>query len=432
MASLIFPYLNKIMKMKVFFGVKFLRLICPSIILAAFFAGALSFLAPGPGAFAAEKPKKVYKIRFGTITPAGTPWAIVALDLLIPVARDITGGRIRIIPYTAGVMGNDLEILEKINRGEAEACGCTAPGIFDVAPEFSVFSIPFLFSSFEEVDYVLNHIKPEIDRILETKGFVRAAFVDAGFYHLYSKLDPSSLEKIRRQKIGNFWGTFELTTLKALGIEPIPLNLARATPQMLSGEIDGTIAPGSGVLALQVFPMLKYMVEQPFCYNPAAGLFSKKALDRISEQIRNDPEEFRNLKADFERFQKETDPEKYLDHLGLPKEARKTGRNVVDFALKQKLQSPEEVIPMVFSIMRQAETSWSDMLIDFENQTQDGFVRRGMKIVRLNDDDMKIFQELSRKLQDDLAGKLYPREFLDEILQLKKEFSEKALQDIFK
>jgi len=54
-----------------------------------------------------------------------------------------------------------------------------------------------------------------------------------------------------------------------------------------------------------------------------------------------------------------------------------------------------------------------------------------MKPVRLSDADMKSFLELSQKLQEELVGKLYPREFLDKILELKKEFNEKALQDIF-
>ncbi|MCX5867227.1 MAG: hypothetical protein NT009_07060 [Proteobacteria bacterium] len=79
-----------------------------------------------------------------------------------------------------------------------------------------------------------------------------------------------------------------------------------------------------------------------------------------------------------------------------------------------------------------AEKNWSQILRIFEEQTQQGFIRRGMKPVRLSDADIKYFQELSQKLREDLAGKLYPRELLDEILQLKKEFSEKALQEIYK
>lgn len=86
----------------------------------------------------------------------------------------------------------------------------------------------------------------------------------------------------------------------------------------------------------------------------------------------------------------------------------------------------------VLKTTRMAEKNWSQILRIFEEQTQQGFIRRGMKPVRLSDADIKYFQELSQKLREDLAGKLYPRELLDEILQLKKEFSEKALQEIYK
>ena len=387
--------------------------------------------ALGAGVFAAEKPKKVYEIRMGTLAPAGTPWTI-AVGLIAPIIRDYTGGRIKIIPITSGLMGNDLEVLDKIRRDQLEGCGCNAAGLFEVAPELSVLSLPFLFSSYEEVEYVLNHLRPEIDRILESKGFARGAFVDAGFYFFYSRLDPSSLDKIRRQKTGSFWGKFELLTLKAIGIDPIPLNLAEITADIKGEKFDGTLAPASGVLGVQAYSFFRYFVEQPFYYTPCAAIFSRKTFDRIESGLRKDPEEFQRLKADFEHFQRSISPNDYLRHQGVTdRSIWQMGQEVFAWLQGQELKSPGDLAPLVLNTTRLAEKNWGSLLRAFEEQTQEGFVRRGMKTVRLSDADMKYFLELSRKLQDDLAGKLYPRKFLDQILQLKKEFNEKALQEIY-
>ncbi|MCX5858859.1 MAG: TRAP transporter substrate-binding protein DctP [Proteobacteria bacterium] len=388
-------------------------------------------LIPGPGVFAAEKPQKVYEIPMGTLAPAGTPWTI-AVGLIAPIIRDYTGGRIKIIPITSGLMGNDIEVLEKIRQDRLEGCGCNAAGLFEVAPELSVLSLPFLFSSFDEVEYVLNHLRPEIDRILESKGFARGAFVDAGFYFFYSRLDPSSLEKIRRQRTGSFWGSFELLTLKAIGIDPIPLNLAEITADIKAEKFDGTLAPASGVLGVQAYSFFRYFVEQPFYYTPCAAIFSRKTFDRIESGLRKDPEEFQRLKADFEHFKRSTSPNDYLRHQGVTdRSIWQMGQEVFTWLQGQELKSPEDLAPLVLNTTRMAEKNWGSLLRAFEEQTQQGFVRRGMKPVRLSDADMKSFQELSRMLQDNLVGKRYPREFLDQILQLKKEFSEKALQEIY-
>ena len=393
--------------------------------------GGFLLFAPGSPALASASVAKVYEIRMGTLAPAGTPWT-VAVGLIAPIIRDYTGGRIKIIPLTSGLMGNDIEVLEKIRQDQLEGCGCNAAGLFEVAPELSVLSLPFLFSSFDEVEYVLNHLRPEIDRILESKGFARGAFVDAGFYFFYSRLDPSSLDKIRRQRTGSFWGSFELITLKAIGIDPIPLNLAEITADIRGEKFDGTLAPASGVLGVQAYSFFRYFVEQPFYYTPCAAIFSRKTFDRIESGLRKDPGEFLRLKADFENFKRHISPDDYLRHQGVTdKSIWQMGEKVFSWLQGQELKSPGDLAPLVLNTTRMAEKNWGGLLRNFEEQTQQGFIRRGMKPVRLSDEDIKYFIELSRKLQEDLAGKLYPREFLDKILQLKKEFDEKTLQEIY-
>lgn len=416
------------MNRKIFSGNKPLGFLPLSLLLAVFLSLLFTF---EPGVSAAEKPQKVYEIRMGTLAPAGTPWTI-AVGLIAPIIRDYTGGRIKIIPLTSGLMGNDLEVLDKIRRDQLEGCGCNSAGLFEVAPELSVLSLPFLFSSYEEVEYVLNHLRPEIDRILESKGFLRGAFVDAGFYFLYSRLDPSSLDKIRRQKIGSFWGKFELITLKAIDINPLPLNLAEITSDLQGERFDGTLAPASGVLGVMAYLYFKYVVEQPFYYTPCSAIFSKKTFERIDSEIRKNPEEFQRLKADFEHFKKFTSADAYLRHQGVTDDSIwQMGKEIFSWLQGQELKSPGDLTPLVLETTRMAEKNWGKLLRAFEEETQAGFIQRGMKTVRLSDADMQYFQELSRKLQDNLAGKLYPLEFLNRILQLKKEFNEKALQDVF-
>ena len=164
----------------------------------------------------------------------------------------------------------------------------------------------------------------------------------------------------------------------------------------------------------------------------AALADKEKELDEKGTSIQELKERLLYQQADFENFKRHASPDDYLRHQGVTdKSIWQMGEEVFSWLQGQELKSPGDLAPLVLNTTRMAEKNWGGLLRNFEEQTQQGFIRRGMKPVRLSDADIKYFQELSQKLREELAGKLYPRELLDEILRLKNEFNEKTLQEIY-
>ena len=95
-------------------------------------------------------------LTIGTLAPDGTPWNNLPRKTAIPKIKDYSLGKLTIKIYTGGVMGQDTDILRKMDVGQLDGCGSTALGIINAAPVGSVLLLPGLFKSYEEIDYVMN------------------------------------------------------------------------------------------------------------------------------------------------------------------------------------------------------------------------------------------------------------------------------------
>ncbi len=99
-----------------------------------------------------EDEKFVLKI--ATLAPEGTPWVNVPKSMLIPEVKELSGGKVVIKIYSGGVMGEDTDILRKMDIGQLDGCGCTALGVLKASPEASVFLMPGLFKNYQGRLYI--------------------------------------------------------------------------------------------------------------------------------------------------------------------------------------------------------------------------------------------------------------------------------------
>ncbi len=73
--------------------------------------------------------------------------------------------------YPGGVMGDDQSMYRKMRVGQLHGGGFTMTGISTVVPDFRVLAIPFLFDSYEEVDYVKAGLIPTFKERFQNKDW---------------------------------------------------------------------------------------------------------------------------------------------------------------------------------------------------------------------------------------------------------------------
>ncbi len=225
-----------------------------------------------------------YSLKIGTLAPKGTAWLSVVETLIVPFINDLTDGALKIIVYPSGTMGEDRDIIRKIKLNQLHGCGCTIQGVIMVSPEMAVLTMPFMFNKYEEVDAVIGALKDEFADIFKKKNYYLFALIDTGFFYIFTRNKIETFEELSKQKFCTWFGELEIELLHSLNIAPFSIPVPEIPNALHLGVLYAILAPPSWVLGTQSFTALKYYVEIPMMYAPAAIFFNVKSLYREGDE----------------------------------------------------------------------------------------------------------------------------------------------------
>lgn len=226
-----------------------------------------------------------FKVKFGTVAPVGTPWAQTLEDISKQVNKD-SKGKIKIKTYLGGQLGGELQILQKIRRGNIQGGGLTCGALASVIPELDVLELPYLFESYEEVDYILdNHLLKPFTKLFDDKGFVLVSWAENGWRHIGHKskkvIAPADLsgQKMRSQE-----SRVHLAFWKKLNASPQAISTAEALSALQTGVVTGFDNTSLFTLAAEWHTAIKHFSLTGHIYQPAAVVYSKKFWEQRSEE----------------------------------------------------------------------------------------------------------------------------------------------------
>ena len=236
--------------------------------------------------FALAAPAAAQQIKVGTVAPEGSPWHDMLLDLNARW-KQVSGGKITLRIYPSGTQGDEPDMIRKIRIGQLHASALTSVGMETIATEMNALSIPFLFESWEEVDYVRDRLGPRLKKSLEDKGFIVLTWGDAGWVHFFSVTPaprPSDLQKL----VLFTWGTDPRTEemYKDAGFRVMPLAATEILQSLQTGKIQAFPAPPIAALASQWFGAAKNMTPVKFAPVIGGAIISKAAWERIDPALR--------------------------------------------------------------------------------------------------------------------------------------------------
>jgi TRAP-type C4-dicarboxylate transport system substrate-binding protein len=126
------------------------------------------------------------RIRLGTIVPKGSSY----YNHLMQMGqewREAPDGGAQLTVYPDGRMGGEEEMIRRIRNGQLQAGLLTTVGISKIEPMVDgLQSMPMMFDSLDEVDYIGEILQPELESSLEEKGFVVLFWTDTGWIRFFS------------------------------------------------------------------------------------------------------------------------------------------------------------------------------------------------------------------------------------------------------
>jgi TRAP-type C4-dicarboxylate transport system substrate-binding protein len=243
------------------------------------FLAALALALVATAAFADTKT-----IKIATAAPEGTVW-LREMRAGADAIKARTAERVQIKYYPGAVMGNDAAVLRKIKLGQLQGGAFTGAELSPVYNDAPIYSLPFLFRSQEEVDYVRGKLDAKLKAGFAANGMVAAGISGGGFAYLLSTKQIRTRDDLKSTKV---WSpeadTIAQVALKSGGVQPITLPLSDVYTALQTGLVETVANTPAGSIAFQWHTKLKYMVDLPLTYVMGILAIDKKAMDQLSAE----------------------------------------------------------------------------------------------------------------------------------------------------
>lgn len=214
-------------------------------------------------------------LKIATFAPDGTQW----MQELRKGAEEIekrTEKRVSVKIYAGGSMGSDRVVLRKIRAGQLQGGALTGGALAEISPDAQLYSLPMLFRSYDELDYVRARMDKKIAQSIEDRGFVTFGFTDGGFAYLMSSSQLKRVDDLKNQKVWVPEGDeISRSMFETLGAPSLPLPLTDVLTGLQTGLITTIGCTPTGAIALQWHSKVKYLTDLP-----TVSIFGALAVDK--------------------------------------------------------------------------------------------------------------------------------------------------------
>jgi tripartite ATP-independent transporter DctP family solute receptor len=194
-----------------------------SVLLAASFAGAQAKDWRGWGIHPDDYPNSVALVQF-------------AKDV-----TDKTGGAIKATVYNGGILGDQPDAIEQTRNGALDFGNFNLGPMGPIVPETNVLSLPFLFSSVDQMHKVMDgEIGKKFSDAMAQKGLVALSWYDSGarsFYNTKHPIEkPDDMKGLKMRVMNN---DLYVQMVGKLGGNATPMAYGEVYQSLKTGVIDG-------------------------------------------------------------------------------------------------------------------------------------------------------------------------------------------------
>lgn len=230
---------------------------------------------------AARADSARWTLRMATVAPEGTAWAREFAAFARRVLAD-SHGEVRIKWIMGGIAGNEIEVGERIKRGQLDGTASGGMLCQRESPSMRVMRVRGLFNTRAEAAHVVARLKPQMDEEFRKSGYVHLVSTGLGPDVVFSRHLIQSMDDLRTTKLWR-WDIDELglITDKALGMTPVALPLEEAGQAFDDGRIDGFLAIPAAALAFQWYTRARYLLDLRLGFLWGCLIVADRAFDRL-------------------------------------------------------------------------------------------------------------------------------------------------------
>ncbi|PWU15371.1 MAG: C4-dicarboxylate ABC transporter substrate-binding protein [Verrucomicrobia bacterium] len=228
------------------------------------------------------------QIDLATILPRGLGQDFVLRKLEQDWGK-ASGGQV-ILRHSPGARRDgESGIVKKLRSRNYQAAVLSATGLSDIEPDVAALqNMPLVFQSWDEVDFVREKIRGELEDKLKAKGYVTLFWADTGWVNFFSVRKASTPAEFKRMKLFTWAGdSRQVEIMKSLGYHPIALETEDIYSSFASGMIEAAPLTPTFALGLRIPTETKasHVLDINWAPIVGAGIVRKDTWDKIPADL---------------------------------------------------------------------------------------------------------------------------------------------------
>ncbi|WP_338609300.1 TRAP transporter substrate-binding protein [Pelagibacterium nitratireducens] len=208
------------------------------------------------------------------------------VDTFTQCVDETSGGAWTVNAFWSSALGDDLQSAQSLRSGTLEMVISSTSPLVAIEPALGVFDLPFLISSDEEADALLDgEFGQYISDMMPEVGLVNLSFWENGFRNLSNSVRPvQTLADFEGMRVRVMQNNIFLDTFQTLGTNATPMAFGEVFTALETGAIDAQENPYVTIDTSRFYEVQDYVSNTRHAYTPFMVLFSGPIFDTLSEQ----------------------------------------------------------------------------------------------------------------------------------------------------
>ncbi|MHB2267758.1 DctP family TRAP transporter solute-binding subunit [Aliihoeflea sp. PC F10.4] len=211
---------------------------------------------------------------------------------------EATGGEmsVRIFPNAQLSGGDQMRQAEMVGRGALDFVVTSAINVTPLEPQMAVFSLPYLYANYEEVDRTTDGAPGDrMKEIMLNHNVVVLAWGENGFREITNSqrpiVTPQDMQGLKVRVAGPMY----IDVMNSLGANPQQMQWTETFTALQQGVVDGQENPiGAVIIPQRVYEVQNHLTTWHYSYDPIFIGVSKRLWDSWDAEVQAKVQEAAN------------------------------------------------------------------------------------------------------------------------------------------